>query len=202
VGIALLRTPPGVAPNISPAIEKSVGDGTDVRIEPKDDRRAADPIDRDEPAESRPTAVSTAPLSAIPQNAEDLRVGYPLLAKIIEANERDLAAEGKDPLWSTDMERQIVSEISQKALGLEITDLQVDCRTTRCRVNMTFALQLLQKTFAGTSSDTVWDGRQPVMFFVKALDLDFRQQVAVGLNAYGTPVLVGYVFRPPEKTTE
>jgi hypothetical protein len=60
----------------------------------------------------------------------------------------------------------------------------------------------LQKQFAPVSPDIVWDGKQPVMFFAKALDLDFRQQIAMGLNAYGTPVFVGYAFRPPETTKE
>ena len=197
VGIALLRTPSNVAPNISPAIEaERVGDDAGVRLEPRAEN-SPEPV---EPSERPTTPVSTAPPTPIPQNAEDLRRTSPLLAPIIDANEQTLAAEDKDPLWSIAMERQIVDEISRKALGLEITDLQVDCRTTLCRMNMTFPLQFAEKKFEPTAPDTVWDGRQPLQFFIQALDFDFRGRVPMGLNAYGTPVLVGYVNRPPEKT--
>ena len=95
-----------------------------------------------------------------------------------------------------------MNEISQKALGLELADLQVDCRTTLCRVEMTFPLQLLQKKFEPPAEDAVWNGRQPINSFLKALDLDFRQPTPGGLNSYGTPVVVGYVNRPPEQSAQ
>ncbi len=181
---------------------ENVASDADARVEFGDHAHAKDLVNPPEPSEPRATGVSAAPPQAIPQNVEDLRVGYPLLAPIIEANERAIGGEDKDPLWSTEMETRIVNEISRKALGLEITELQVDCRTTLCRVEMTFSLQFLQRKFEPFTPDTVWNGRQPVMFFIKALDLDFHQQVAAGLNGYGTPVLVGYVAKPPEKTSE
>ncbi len=90
----------------------------------------------------------------------------PLLAPIIDTNERTLGAEDKDPDWST------------------------------------FPLQLLQKKFEPSAEDAVWNGRQPIDSFLKALDLDFREPTPGGLNSYGTPVVVGYVNRPPEKTAE
>ena len=203
VVVALLRTPSSVAPNISPATEtERVSSDTGVRLEPRDDGRVENPPEPVVPAELAATPASAAPLKAVSQNVEDLRDTSPVFAPIIDANEQTLAAEERDLVWSTGMETRIVDEISQKALGVEITDLQVDCRTTLCRVDMTFALQLLQKKFGPLSPDTVWDGKQPINYFIKALDLDFRQPVPGGLNRYGTPVVVGYVERPPEKTTE
>ena len=202
--IVLVRTPPGVTPNISPAIETQiVSDSAEARPDARDNGPADKPSAPTEPPEPNTNVIAaTPPPRGTPQNAEDLRAASPALAPIIEANERTLAAEDRDPYWSPDMETRIVNEIAQKALGLEITDLQVNCRTTLCRVDMTFALRLLTKDFGSVPPDAVWDGRQPVSFFAKALDLDFRQQVAMGLNAYGTPVFVGYVFKPPETTTE
>jgi len=49
---------------------------------------------------------------------------------------RQFAAEGEDPAWSAAMETRIFSEISQ-ATGLSVGDIQVDCRTTMCRVLLT-----------------------------------------------------------------
>lgn len=201
VVLVLVRTPPNVAPD-NPAAAEGENVPTDVhaRIQPGDDANAET---ESYPAEqSRLASVSAAPPRAIPQNVEDLRAGNPLLAPIIEANEQTLAAEAKDPLWSTNMETRIVNEISQKALGLELADLQVDCRTTLCRVEMTFPLQLLQKKFEPDAENAVWNGRQPVNSFLKALDLDFRRPMPAGLNSYGTPVVVGYINRPAEKTNE
>ncbi len=189
--------PPSGAPNDPVAVDTDdVVNDADARIDVRHDEHPQ------EPQREAAITVIAAPPKAIPQNAEDLRAGYPLLAPIIDANEQAFAAEDEDPLWSTAMETRIVNEISQKALGLEITDLQVGCRTTLCRVEMTFPLQLAEKKFEPFTQDTAWNGRQPVMFFVKALDLDFRDHVAAGLNRYGTPVMVGYVNRPPEKTNE
>lgn len=196
VVIALVRTPPSVAPNVPVIVDApSAINEADPPIASSDAEHTSV-----EPSEPMATVVSLTPPEAPPQNVEDLRAAYPLLVARIEPNEQRLGAEGKDPLWSRGMEARIVDEISRKALGLEITGLQVDCRTTLCRVDMTFPLQFATKTFEPFTPDTAWNGKQPLMFFVKALDLDFHEQVAAGLNRYGTPVLVGYAFRPPEKT--
>jgi len=203
VVIALVRMQPRVTPNEPATVETAnAGSETDPPIKPSDDERHKDPLIAVEQTEPEATGASSTAPNSLPQNVEDLRATYPLLVARIEPNEQRLGTEGKDPLWSGSMETRIVDEISRKALGLEITDLQVDCRTTLCRVDMTFPLQFATKTFEPFTPDTAWNGKQPLMFFVKALDLDFHEQVAAGLNRYGTPVLVGYVFRPPDKTDE
>lgn len=201
VVIALVRIQSNVAPNEPTTGEATrASSDTDPPIKPGEQHK--DPLIAVEQPEPEVTDASNTPPAALPQNVEDLRTGYPLLVARIEPNEQRLGAEGKDPVWSSGMEARIVDEISRKALGLEITDLQVDCRATLCRVDMTFPLQFATKTFEPFTPDTAWNGKQPLMFFVKALDLDFHEQVAAGLNRYGTPVLVGYVFRPREKTGE
>ncbi len=108
-----------------------------------------------------------------------------------------MAAQGKDPLKSTAMETRIFSEIAQKSLGLEMTDLQVDCRITLCRVQFGLPKSFLDKKFGNVPRDAVWTGREPVSFFIKALELDWRYTTAFGgLDRYGTPVVLGYVAMP------
>ena len=115
--------------------------------------------------------------------------------------ESALARESRDPLWSAAMEARILDEISQKALGLEITRLDVECRTTLCRLQMVFPEELARRKFGNVPQGTVWTGEQPIMFFVEALDLEFRPgHVFGGLDGYGTPILVGYVSRPSQET--
>ena len=198
--IALVRTRSSVAPSapVTTEVTSAVSD-PEARIEPGDDEHLAGPLASAGESESVAAGAPIAPPEVLPQNVEDLRAAF--LARI-EPNEQRLGAEGKDPPWSGRMEARIVDEVSRKALGLEITDLQVECRTTLCRVDMTFPLQFATKTFEPIAPDAAWNGKQPLMFFIKALDLDFHEQVAAGLNRYGTPVLVGYVFRPPENTAE
>ena len=95
------------------------------------------------------------------------------------------------------METQIFNEISQKALGLEMIDLQVDCRITLCRVQFVLPKSFLQKKFGNIPRDAVWTGREPVSFFIRALDLQWKYTSAFGgLDRYGAPVVLGYVAMP------
>jgi hypothetical protein len=108
-----------------------------------------------------------------------------------------MASESKDPLRSAAMETRIFSEIAQKALGLEMTYLQADCRITLCRVQLALPKSVLDKKFGNVPRDAVWTGREPVGFFIKALDLEWRYTTAFGgLDRYGAPVVLGYVAMP------
>lgn len=133
----------------------------------------------------------------MPPIAEDVRRASPEVAGHIAEAERDLASQDKDPLRSAAMETQIFNEISQKALGLEMIDLQVDCRITLCRVQFVLPKSFLQKKFGNIPRDAVWTGREPVGFFIKALDLEWKYTSAFGgLDRYGAPVVLGYVAMP------
>ena len=151
---------------------------------------------RDEPAR----AQISRPATETPQLVEDLKSGAPIFAGLIEKSEAELAIEDKDPAWAPTMEARILAEISRKALGLELTYLQVDCRTSLCRVEMVFPQQLLQKKFGNVPKGTPWTGQQPVGFFLDALDLEFREPVPSGLDRYGAPVVIAYV--PKSQTRE
>jgi len=147
------------------------------------------------PAPDEPRRGQRPSTPETPQAVEDLQNGAPHFAGLIEKSEAELAAEDKDPAWAPAMEAQILAEISRKALGLEITDLQVECRTTLCRVEMLFPQRLLQKNFQDVANAPAWNGQQPVGSFIGALDLDFRQPVPSGLDRYGDPVVVAYVAK-------
>jgi hypothetical protein len=211
VGLFRLRSPqraPTTGP--SPALDSTGSVGRvphDQRSEASSgavERERAEEVDgaaslqQQRPEDSGVVPV-TAPAVALPRVVEDLKVQMPVFAGAIDSAEGMLAAEERDPLWSPTMETRILSEISQKALGLEITDLQVECRTTICRVQMIFPEQLAHKDFGVVPKGAVWTGQQPISFFVSALDLEFRH-VIPGLDRYGTPVLVGYIFKPSTAT--
>jgi len=147
------------------------------------------------PAPDEPRRGQRPSTAETPQAVEDLKNGAPYFAGLIEKSEAELAAEGKDPVWAPAMEARILTEISRKALGLEITDLQVDCRSSLCRVEMLFPQRLLQKTFEDVTNAKAWNGQQPVGFLIGALDLEFRQPVLSGLDRYGDPVVVAYVAK-------
>jgi hypothetical protein len=133
----------------------------------------------------------------MPQIAEDVRIASPEVAGHISDAERAIASQGKDPVRSPAMETQILSEIAQKALGLEITYLQVDCRVTLCRLELVLPKSFLEKKFGDVPRDTTSTGREPVSFFIKALDLEWRYTTAFGgLDRNGVPVVLGYVAMP------
>ena len=131
------------------------------------------------------------------QLAADVQIASPEVAGHITEAESDMAAQNKDPVRSAAMETRIFSEIAQKSLGLQMTDLQVDCRITLCRVQFVLPKSFLEKKFGNVPRDAVWTGREPVGFFLRALDLNWRYTSAFGgLDRYGSPVVLGYVAMP------
>jgi hypothetical protein len=133
----------------------------------------------------------------MPPIAEDVRIASPEVAGQINDAERAMASQGKDPVRSPAMETEIFSEIAQKALGLELTHLQVDCRVTLCRLELVLPKSFLEKRFGNVPRDAIWTGREPVSFFIKALDLEWRYTTAFGgLDRNGAPVVLGYVAMP------
>jgi hypothetical protein len=140
-------------------------------------------------------AISEAPRTTEkPELVEDLK-RLPMFADLIDKSEAELAGENRDPVWAPAMEAEILAEIAGKALGLELVDLQVDCRTNVCRLEMVFPKRLLSKDFGNVPVGTPWSGQQPVSFFLAALDLELRQPVPAGLDRYGNPVVIAYVPR-------
>jgi len=67
-----------------------------------------------------------------PRRAEIAPLSPPLE---MVANEQAFAAESVDPRWATAAEANILGKIAQVS-GLTVTDLQVECRTTMCRLQI------------------------------------------------------------------
>lgn len=121
--------------------------------EPAEDRATSLPdrspdraVAPDAPAESerQPTLATdeqirtaTIPLERALGGIEEseLKIPVPPVAEFGDTL-RQFAAETDDPSWSAATETRIFSEISQ-ATGLAAGDIQVDCRTTLCRVLLT-----------------------------------------------------------------
>jgi hypothetical protein len=105
----------------------------------------------------------------------------PPIPELLET-ERQFAAESVDPLWSQRMEGHILGEISQLT-GLELVGLQVECKTTLCR------LQLVEPDLAKASS--------PYKSFpelVATFGLETRWVMSV-VDRYGTPTSLAYLGR-------
>ena len=79
----------------------------------------------------------TTPVERALAGMEDVTLKIPLTAspEFMETL-RQFAAENDDPNWSATTESRIFSEIAQ-ATGLRAGAIQVDCRTTMCRVLLT-----------------------------------------------------------------
>jgi hypothetical protein len=74
-----------------------------------------------------PNQVPATPMS---QALEDLQI--PPIPELLET-EREFAAQSTDPSWSTATEARILDQIAGIA-GLALASLNVECRTTLCRV--------------------------------------------------------------------
>ena len=102
----------------------------------------------------------------------------PLAASLAE-HERQFAGETVDRDWAPRVEAQILSGFAQQT-GLKLTSLQVECRATLCRVQMT------QPTRDGPPSTS--------FAFVEEMGLHAVQVLMIGLGN-GEQSSVAYVSR-------
>lgn len=100
--------------------------------------------------------------------------------------ERDFATQGVDGVWPTLMEARVLSEISAVP-GLQVTTLEVVCRSTVCRVELT------EPTGPQPSFDP--------FAIAEALGLEPRLVLAAP-NGHGTPMIVAFYGRRDESTTQ
>ena len=158
-------------------------------------------VSQAEPRREGDDALAPPPTVARPQIVEELERN-PAFSSI-SSLERLFASEIRDPAWSVPMENRILSEVSQKALGMAITDVRVDCQSTVCRLQIGFPKELVTRDFGVVPRDTPWNGQQPVSFFINALDLDIQPgRWFASLDGYGTPIMVAYVLKPSEPVAE
>jgi len=126
---------PITEPTDQPGRESSVKDGGE---EPTEDQSEATAREQAQlGALDERIRSFTIPVERALAGMEDLdsKVSIPPIPEFKETL-RQFAAERDDPSWSVATETRIFSEISQ-ATGLSVGDIQVDCRTTMCRVLLT-----------------------------------------------------------------
>ena len=127
-----------------------------------------------------PTLSSTSSSAVEPPNPSLLRAPN-------DPHMSSFAAESKHPSWSDVTEAQILGEISRLG-GLSLVTIDVECRTTLCRV---------QSAFPTTDARA----RQRILGVAATLGLEPRPVVAVS-NASGNVVFLAYFSRPKMPTTQ
>ncbi len=173
-------TPP-VANDLDPvAAPEDVSDGSPMIVAPV------------EPPVMFPHQVPGTPIS---QALDDLQM--PPMPELVEA-ERAFAGERVDSAWASAMEGHILGEIARTS-SLQLVTLQVECRTSMCRV------QLIQQQVAGAEPSIVFPSFRPgprtgsgraASFgnFVSTLALD-PHWVASVVDRNGPPTSLAYLAR-------
>ena len=166
-----IRVPPPVAPVVATPESRSTPAMDDASV--LSEEPAAD--DPAEPPVLLPDQVALTPMEQKAQSARALK--EPGMAGIEQA----FAAERVDPLWATGMERNILGSLSPSQ-GLEVVTMQVECRTSMCRV------QLIEPPSKPWNPGAFHD-------LVRDFGLDvWRVNGFVDQN--GTPTLVAHLARP------
>jgi len=105
-----------------------------------------------------------------------------------QAYERDFANESRDPEWSAGMEGRILAEISQLS-GLAAYLIEVDCRTTRCRLQLILPANPTRSLeFANSSANPLQTN------LAEAVNLETELVLVMGES--GTSVFLTYLRRP------
>ena len=142
---------------------------------------ALDPEDR----ETTPPVMTSAELEDAPTHLDptlrDLDFPFGRIPEFAETV-RALAAEDEDPSWSEATETRISRVISQ-ASRLGASDIQVDCRSTMCRVQLTDARSSADTAYAELD-DLVAVTGLPMLWLWTATDDD------------SAPVYLTYLQRP------
>ena len=166
-----IRVPPPVAP-VAATPESDSTPATDNAPVLPDQPAANDPV---EPPGLLPDQVALTPMDQKAQSARALI--DPGMASI----EKAFAAEAVDPLWAPGMEGNILGQLAQSS-GLRLVTLQVECRTSLCRV------QLVEGPSKRTDMGAFRD-------LVSGFGLDvWRMNGFVDQN--GTRTLVAHLARP------
>jgi hypothetical protein len=120
-----IQAPPPAAPGVATTESGSTA-ATDNAPVLSDQPAVNDPV---EPPVLLADQVALTPMEQKAQSARALI--DPGLASI----EKAFAAEAVDPLWAPGMERNILDQLAQ-AKGLQLVTMQVECRTSMCRVQL------------------------------------------------------------------
>jgi hypothetical protein len=136
-------------------------------------------------AAATPTAPATIPAplpgaTAVAPMAQLLEARQQTFPPELVQGERQFAAESVDTTWASGAEADILAKFAQMS-GLALTSLQVECRSTMCR------LQVASPISPNPASP-------PFNILVDSLDLEPRWMMAV-VDASGTLRSVAYLWR-------
>jgi hypothetical protein len=107
----------------------------------------------------------------------------------MESIDNAFAAEPVDPAWAPGREADILEEISQTT-GLQVITIQVKCRTSACRVQMSQTVPVPER--AGEfAPDPIYFGLFDRLGYLGSA----RYPMAVTFKAYGTATWVVYLAR-------
>jgi len=165
-----IRVRPPVAPVIATLESRSTPAMDDAPV--LSDERADDPAEPPVPLSDQ---VALTPMEQKAQSARALQ--DPELISI----EKAFAAEPVDPLWASGMEGNILGHIAQ-AKGLQLVTMQVECRTSMCRV------QLMEPPSKSPDMAAFRD-------LVRGFGLDVWRMQNLG-NQSGATTTVAYLARP------
>ena len=109
----------------------------------------------------------------------------PSMEAALAKTEHEFDAESTDPLWSQSTETRILGEIAQ-ITGLEALTVQVQCRTTMCRIELAERRQLEPGSVLPANAT----------FGQLVLGLDQKPLwIMTTVDRYGTPNSLAYVVR-------
>jgi hypothetical protein len=108
--------------------------------------------------------------------------------RFAENLEQEFANESRDPVWSSQMEYRILEQISQLP-GIEANLIEVDCRLTQCRIQLTLPATIPPEQLV-TASD---NGLR--VSVADELGLAIRR-VFMSASSPGVSVFVAYLRRP------
>ena len=166
-----IQVPPPVAPVIATPESRSTPAMDDAPVL-SDEPAADDPV---EPSVLPPDQVALSPMEQKAKSARALQ--DPELISI----EKAFAAEPVDLLWAGGMEGNILGHIAQ-AKGLQLVTMQVECRTSMCRV------QLMEPPSKSPDMAAFRD-------LVRGFGLDVWRMQNLG-NQSGATTTVAYLARP------
>lgn len=136
---------------------------------------------------ARAAVLRESPLSPLPGEApvtpmaQLLEAGQQEFPQPVINNERAFAAEAVDGAWAPGAEARLLDRIAQMS-GLQLTGLQVECRSTMCRLQIAFPRQQGATTSGPSGS------------LFQSLGLKPRWVVAM-VDASETPQIVAYLVR-------
>jgi hypothetical protein len=119
------QAPPPVAPVVATP-ESASTSATDDAPAISDPPAASNPV---EPPVLRADEAALSPMAQRAKSALSLRDPGP------DGVAQAFAAEPVDPFWATGMEGRILERLAQ-AKGLQVVTMQVECRTSMCRVQL------------------------------------------------------------------